>query len=84
MVGWETILPDRLLDFLEVAVLYQMLVYFPGEAGARAVLNAGKGAQVATLVPELLADYPGCERIVVKLNASHLFTLDGAGNPIQR
>jgi len=30
------------------------------------------------------ADYPGCEPIVVKLNASHLFTLDGAGNPIQR
>ena len=63
--------------------MLQLQVYYPGEDGARARWNAPQGAHAEALVPQLLHNHPGCERIVVKRNTDYLFTVDASGNRSQ-
>ena len=62
--------------------MYHLEVIHPGEpvpVKRRSVTNAG---DVLQIIPQLLAEHPGCERVVVWFELTRLFTVDCAGNRI--
>jgi hypothetical protein len=60
--------------------MYQLLVYYPGKAGVQATFIVERAAEVLDLIPKLLAEHRGCERVVVMLDQTRLFAVDCAGN----
>lgn len=60
--------------------MYQLLVYYPADEGVRVTHSVNRGADVLTLIPRLLSEHLGCERVVVKFNSERLFSVDCAGN----
>jgi len=59
--------------------VYELLVYWPGEAAARTTRTAQRAAEVMDLIPLLLAEHDGCERIVVNSGGARLFSIDCQG-----
>jgi hypothetical protein len=51
--------------------MYQLLVYFPEQRDAHAIVNAHNASD---------ADHHGCERVVVMMGTVRLFAVDCAGN----
>ena len=60
--------------------MYELQVYFPGDASARATFLSDRAADVLLRIPELLADHDGCEHIVIRLGDVRLFSVDCKGN----
>lgn len=60
--------------------MYLLSVHFPGEAAARLSVPVTRASDVLARIPDLLAEHPGCERVVVYFNGLRLFGVDRAGN----
>ncbi len=60
--------------------MYKLLVYYPDTKGVHTTVDVARGADVLTLIPNVLAEHDGCEHIVVTLNGMRLFAVDCAGN----
>lgn len=60
--------------------MYHLSVYFPGDPVARTTLHVERGVEVLGIIPDLLKEHPGCERIEVHLGATRLFFVDCEGN----
>jgi hypothetical protein len=60
--------------------MYQLLVYFPEQRDAHAIVNAHNASDALALIPRILADHHGCERVVVIMGTVRLFAVDCAGN----
>jgi hypothetical protein len=59
--------------------MYHLSVYFPGDRAARATVHVERGLEVLGVIPNLLKEHPGCERVEVHLGATRLFLVDGEG-----
>ncbi len=60
--------------------MYQLLVYYPEKPGVHATIVAERAAEVLDLIPKILAEHDGCERVVVTYDQVRLFAVDCAGN----
>lgn len=60
--------------------MYELHVFYPGDAIARKTAKAGRAADALGLIPRLLAEHDGCEHIVVMGGGVRLFAVDCAGN----
>jgi len=62
--------------------VYTLQVFYPGDSTVRQTVRVDRAADVLTIIPELLEQHDGCERIVVLLDAVRLFAVDCQGNRI--
>ena len=62
--------------------MYALKVFHPGEAVARQTHTATSADEVMRLIPKLLADHPGCERVEVHSATVKLFAVDCEGQRI--
>ena len=60
--------------------MYELGVYYPGDIIARKMVEAKRAEEALGLIPKLLAEHDGCERVVVMLSGLRLFSVDCAGN----
>ena len=61
--------------------MYELLVYYPEDPTlVRKSVRVDRGNEVVALIPKLLAEHVGCERIVVTAHNVRLFSVDCAGN----
>ena len=60
--------------------MYQLLVYYPERSDAHAMINAQNAFEALALIPRILAEHHGCERVVVMMGTVRLFAVDCAGN----
>ncbi len=60
--------------------MYELHVFYPGDAIARKTVQAGRSADALGLIPQLLAEHEGCEHVVVMVGGVRLFAVDCAGN----
>ena len=60
--------------------MYQLLVYYADDTAPRQRISVGKASEVLALIPELLAAHAGCERVVVMVGDTRLFSVDCHGN----
>ena len=60
--------------------MYELGVYYPGDTIARSMVEAKRADEALGLIPKLLAEHAGCERVVVMLSGLRLFSVDCAGN----
>lgn len=62
--------------------MYLVRVYYPGDLLARQTIPLPLAADVSRHIKSTLAAIPKCERIDVLVGMSHLFSLDGDGQPL--
>lgn len=62
--------------------MYDLLVFYPGDAPHRPSrrVEATTAAAVLDVIPTLLAEHEGCERVVVMMGVTRLFSVDCHGN----
>lgn len=60
--------------------MYQLQVFYPFDPAARRTVSVRSAAEVMELVSDLLAEHPGCERIVVLVQGVRLFSVDCHGH----
>jgi hypothetical protein len=64
--------------------MYDLHVYHAGESVPSKMVSAKTAAEVFDLIPKLLAEYDGCERIAVLSGRMYLFTVDCHGERLPR
>jgi hypothetical protein len=60
--------------------MYRLLVFHSGETTPRHLIPVARAADVLTRIPEVLAEHPGCEHVVLMYDEIRLFAVDCAGN----
>jgi hypothetical protein len=63
--------------------MYQLLVFFPGKRGPHATVRVQRASEVLEMIPKLLGDHGGCERVVVMVDHVRLFAVDCKGNRLE-
>ncbi|RYF94773.1 MAG: hypothetical protein EON95_04045 [Caulobacteraceae bacterium] len=64
--------------------MYELRVFLPGENQPLRALTFSTALQVMDVMPLLLSEHAGCERISVSAAGSYLFSVDCKGDPIER
>jgi hypothetical protein len=64
--------------------MYTLRVYHGDDRQPTKVVFAASAADVFALIPELLAEYDGCERIAVLMGTVFLFSVDCHGQRMDR
>lgn len=60
--------------------MYQLLVFHAGDTTPRARFTVDTATDVLKRIPEILDEHGTCERVVVMLGVTRLFSVDCAGN----
>lgn len=60
--------------------MYALEVYFPNEDSPRHVESTTSASEVLARVSTLMAEHDGCEKVVVYLGSTRLFSADCKGN----
>jgi hypothetical protein len=60
--------------------VYALEVHFPNEAVPRRVEVNRSAAGAMARIPELLREHDGCEKVVVYVGMTRLFSVDCKGN----
>ena len=62
--------------------MYYLSIFEPNRKSPLETVTVTNAAEVLTTIPTLFAQHPGCERVEVRLDTTHLFSIDCAGNRI--
>lgn len=62
--------------------MYHLLIYYPGDPAHRPSqrIEARDPKAIVDTIPKVLAEHDGCERVVVMMGVTRLFSVDCAGN----
>ena len=60
--------------------MYTLQVFYDGSHTPDDTHEVRAASDVLTLIPKLLQDHEGCERIVVSLSGTRMFAVDCKGN----
>ena len=64
--------------------MYQPQVFHPGKNASSITVTTLSASEVMQLIPRLLAEHAGCERVEVSLGGGFLFAVDCHGQTINR
>jgi hypothetical protein len=62
--------------------MYSLQVFYPRARAPRAVVTMLRATDVSRWLTDLLADHPGCDRIVAHAGVFPLFTVNSKGDAI--
>jgi hypothetical protein len=64
--------------------MYDLRVYHPGEDIPAKFVTAPSATEALDLIPKLLAEHDGCERVSVLARGTFLFSVDCKGHRMNR